>query len=81
MILTVCPFAKYTFPLLDGVFTPKLMLPARKGGYQEGALMICTVNVQLWHSFLARGDTSDTFEICLWGLLGMEISILGSKRA
>jgi hypothetical protein len=63
MIVSVCPFAKYTFPLLDGVFTPKLMLPARKGGQQQGALMICAVNVQLWQSFLAKGDTSYTFEI------------------
>jgi hypothetical protein len=60
MILSVCLFAKYTFPRLDGVFSPKLMLPARQGGQKQGALMICTVNVQLWHPFLAKGDT---FEI------------------
>jgi hypothetical protein len=28
-ILSVCPFAKYSFPLLDGVCTPKLLLPFR----------------------------------------------------
>jgi hypothetical protein len=36
-ILSVCPFVKYTFLLLDGIFTPKLMLPARKGGHQQVA--------------------------------------------
>jgi hypothetical protein len=63
MILSVCPFAKYTFPLLDGVFTPKLLLPYRNVGQQQRALMIYSENDQLWHPFLAKGDTSDTFEI------------------
>jgi hypothetical protein len=44
-ILSVCLFVKYTFQLLDGVFTPKLLLPARKRGQQQGALIICTKNV------------------------------------
>jgi hypothetical protein len=52
-ILLVCPFAKYTFPLLDGVFTPKLLLPARNVGQQQGALTICIENVQLWPTFKA----------------------------
>jgi hypothetical protein len=59
----VSPFAKCTFPLLDGVFTPKLMLPARNVGQQQRALMIYSENVQLWHPFLAKGDRGDTFEI------------------
>jgi hypothetical protein len=50
----------HTFPLLDGVLTPKLMLPARKGEQQQGALIICTENVQLGHPCLSKGDT---FEI------------------
>jgi hypothetical protein len=49
--------------MLDGVFTPKLLLPARKRGQQQGALAICSKNVQLWHHFLAKGATCDTFEI------------------
>jgi hypothetical protein len=32
-----CPFAKYTFPLLDGVFTPKLLLPYINIGQQQRA--------------------------------------------
>jgi hypothetical protein len=27
--------------------------------------MIYPENVQLWHPFLAKGDTSDTFKICM----------------
>jgi hypothetical protein len=42
--------------------------------------MIYPENVQLWKLFLAKGDTSDTFEVWLWGLFGVEISILGSKK-
>jgi hypothetical protein len=34
-ILSVCPFAKYTFPVLDGGFTPKLLLPYRNAGQQQ----------------------------------------------
>jgi hypothetical protein len=33
--LSVC--AKFTFPLLDGVFTPKLLLPYRNVGQQQAA--------------------------------------------
>jgi hypothetical protein len=40
-----------------------LLLPAKKGGQQKGALRSCTENVQFWHILLAMGDTSDTFEI------------------
>jgi hypothetical protein len=53
-ILSVCPFAKYTFPLLDGVFTHKLLLPYRKVGQQQRALMVYPENFQLWHLFLAK---------------------------
>jgi hypothetical protein len=42
--------------------------------------MIFPENVQLWKLFLAKGDTSDTFEEWLWRLFGMEISFLGSKK-
>jgi hypothetical protein len=42
-ILSVGPFEKYTFPLLDGVFTTKLLFPAEDGGQQQGAESICTV--------------------------------------
>jgi hypothetical protein len=59
----MCLFVTYTFPLLDGVFTPKLMLPARKGGQQHVALRSCTENVQLWHPFRTKGDMSDTLKI------------------
>jgi hypothetical protein len=58
--MSVCPFAKFTFLLLDGQFT---VVRAGKGGQQQGALRNCTENVQLWHPFLAKGDISDTFEI------------------
>jgi hypothetical protein len=34
-IMSVCPFAKHTFPQLDSVFTPELMLPAKKEGQQQ----------------------------------------------
>jgi hypothetical protein len=34
-ILSVCAFAKYTFPLQDGVFTPQLLLPYRNVGQQQ----------------------------------------------
>jgi hypothetical protein len=30
--------SKYKFPLLDAIFTPKLLLPARKIGQQQGPL-------------------------------------------
>jgi hypothetical protein len=80
MILLVFPIAKYRSPLIDGVFTPKLLLPARKGGQQQGALIICTKNVHLWHAFLAKGDRSVTFEIWSGGFV-MEISILLAMKA
>jgi hypothetical protein len=76
----VCPFAKFTFLLLDGGCTGKLHLPAGKGGQQQGALRICTENFQLWHPFLAKGDNSKTFETWYWGLSDMDILILGSKK-
>jgi hypothetical protein len=38
MILSVCPFAKYIFTLLDGVFTPKALLLARNGGNSKEPL-------------------------------------------
>jgi hypothetical protein len=63
MILSVCPFAKYIFTLLDGVFTPKALLLARNVGQQQRAFTICTENVPLWPPFLAKGDTSHTFEL------------------
>jgi hypothetical protein len=65
---------------VHGIFTQKLRLPARNGGQQQGSLIICTENIQLWHLFLATGDTSDTFEIYHRGLIGLEISILGSNK-
>jgi hypothetical protein len=68
-------FCVYTFLVLDGLFTPKLLLPVF-----SGALIICNENVQLWHPFLAKGDTSDTFEIGKWGLFVRDISILRSKN-
>jgi hypothetical protein len=40
-----------------------LLLPAGKVEQQQGALRSCTENVQLWHPFLGKGDTSNTFEI------------------
>jgi hypothetical protein len=40
-----------------------LLLPAKKEGQQQGALRDYTENVQLWHPFLAKSDTRDTFEI------------------
>jgi hypothetical protein len=49
---------------VDGVFTPKLLLPYRNVGQQQRALMVYSKNVQLWHPFLAKSDTRDTFEIC-----------------
>jgi hypothetical protein len=58
-ILSVCPFEKYTFLPLDGVFTPKLLLTYRSVGQQQRALMVYSENIQLWHQFLAKGDTSD----------------------
>jgi hypothetical protein len=42
--------------------------------------MIHPENVQLWKLFVAKGDTSDTFEVWLWGLFGMEILFRGQKR-
>jgi hypothetical protein len=62
-ILLVCPFAKLQFLLLDGGFTRKLYLSAGKRGQQQEALNICTKNVQLWHPFLTKGDSSETFEM------------------
>jgi hypothetical protein len=73
--------AKYTFPLIDGVFTPKLMWSARNIKHQQRDVMIYSENVLLWHPFLVKGDTSDTFEIWQWGLFGMEISILGLQKS
>jgi hypothetical protein len=32
-------------------------------GQQQRAYMIYPENVQLWRLFLAKGDTSDTFEV------------------
>jgi hypothetical protein len=64
--------------LLDGGFSTKLRLSAGKRGQQQGASIICTENVLLWHPFLAKGDTSETFEMWNWGLFNMAISILGS---
>jgi hypothetical protein len=55
-------------------------LPAGKGGQQQGAFSICTENVQLWHPYLAKGDTCKTFEVWYWGLFDVEISIMGSKK-
>jgi hypothetical protein len=43
--------------------------------------MIYPENVQLWKLFLAKSDTSDSFEVWKWGLFGMEISFLGSKKS
>jgi hypothetical protein len=43
--------------------------------------MIYSENVQLWHPFIVKGDTSDTFEIWYCGLFGMEILILGSQKS
>jgi hypothetical protein len=48
---------------VDGVFPAKLLLPARNVGQQQRALMVDSENVQLWHPFLAKSDTSDTFAI------------------
>jgi hypothetical protein len=42
--------------------------------------MIYPENVQLWKLFLAKGDTSDTFEVWKWVLFGMGISFLGSEK-
>jgi hypothetical protein len=39
-----------------------------------------TENVELWHPFLAKGDTNETFEKWYWGLFVMEMSILGSFK-
>jgi hypothetical protein len=44
------------------VFTPKALLPYRNVGQQQRALMVYSENVQLWYPFLAKSDTSDTFE-------------------
>jgi hypothetical protein len=43
--------------------------------------MIYPENVQLWKLFIAKGDTSDTFEVWYGGLFGKEISFLGSKKS
>jgi hypothetical protein len=50
-------------------------------GQQHRAYMIYPKNVQLWKLFLAKGDTSDTFEIWEGGLFGMGISILSSQKS
>jgi hypothetical protein len=34
-VLSVCPFAKYTFPPLDSVFSPRLLLPLISVGQQQ----------------------------------------------
>jgi hypothetical protein len=44
-----------------------LLLPARKGEYQQKASTICTEIVQLWHPLLAEADTSHTFKI-MWDI-------------
>jgi hypothetical protein len=46
-----------------------MLLPAGKGGQQQGAFIILIKNVQLWHPLLAMGDTIDIFEIVLLGVL------------
>jgi hypothetical protein len=64
--LSVCPFPKFSFMLLDGQFTAAR---AEKGGQQQGALISCTENLHLWHPLLAKEwHTSDTFKIWLWWL-------------
>jgi hypothetical protein len=65
---------------LDDVFTPKLLLPARKVGQHQKALTICTANVQIWPLFLAKGDTSHTFKVWWWGLVVMTSLVLGLKK-
>jgi hypothetical protein len=75
--------SKYTFPLLDGLFTLKLLQSTRKGRQQQEAFRSLTENVQLFHPFLATGDTGDRvtlFKIWLCGLFGMDISIIWSKN-
>jgi hypothetical protein len=57
------------------------MLPARNVGQQQRDLLIYFKNVQLWHPFIVKGDTCDTFEIWYWGLFGMEISIFGLQKS
>jgi hypothetical protein len=49
---------------VDSIFTPNLLLPNRNVGQQQRALIVNSENVQPWHPFLAKRDTSDTFEIC-----------------
>jgi hypothetical protein len=61
-IQSVCPFVKYTFPLKDGVFTPKLLMAARNVGQTQRALAICNTNVLLCPPCLAKGHTSHTFD-------------------
>jgi hypothetical protein len=39
------------------------LLPAKEGKQQQGTLISYTKHVLLWHPLLAKGDTSDTFEI------------------
>jgi hypothetical protein len=55
MILSVCRFAKYTFSLLDGVFSPKMLLPAWKGRQQQEALLICVEKANFDIHFWPRG--------------------------
>jgi hypothetical protein len=39
-------------------------LPARNVWQQQRALTICNENVPLWPLFLAKSETSHTFELC-----------------
>jgi hypothetical protein len=57
------------------------MLPVRNVWQQQKALMVYSENVQLWHPFLAKSDTSDTFEIWEGGYLAWRFQFLGRKRA
>jgi hypothetical protein len=43
--------------LLAGVFTPTVLLLDRNVWQQQRAEIIYFENVQLWHPFLAKGDT------------------------
>jgi hypothetical protein len=56
-----------------------LLFSASKGGQQQGAPIIWTENIQLWHPFMAKDDTSGIFEMLQYCLFGMEISILELK--
>jgi hypothetical protein len=61
--MLVCPFAKFTFLLLDGQFSAKLLLPTGKGGQQQGPMISCNENNQLWQPILAKCATSYPFKI------------------